>query len=271
MKTKIAYTLLILCGCIACTPTVSDNAKPLLDDAISHYANGMYNTAKMLIDSIHATYPKNVEVRRQARNLLFQIEKDETNRTLAYMDSILPIMQSDWEKTQAKFVITDTTYLPKPYYQHKTFAKQAPGTTLYCEVAEQGDMQLISSYQGQTLDHVALKVTHGDVYAATDTLPIGSVYNNQFTDLGVRWEYLTFDTGRQADVAGFIAMYADKTLKVTLYGKRKYTYYLSKASAKAFKESVDFASQTKQLYQLKQEYKKLTDKKIWLEQTQSSL
>lgn len=266
MKTRLVYTLLVLCGLIACTPTTSDNSQQLLDDATSHFSSGKYSTAKLLIDSIHTHYPKKIEIRKQARQLFFQIEKEETIRTLAYMDSVIPTLQAEWDQKAKKFVLTDTTYLPKPFYQHKTFAKQAPCTTLTCEIDQQGGMHLISSYNGRALDHIALKVAYKDIYAETDTIPLGNVYNNQFTDLGIRWEYLTFDTDKQANVIGFIEMYADNTLKVTLHGKRNYTYYLPKSNAIAIKESAYFAQLTAQLHQLKQEYQKLTDKKIWLDQ-----
>jgi hypothetical protein len=41
---------------------------------------------------------------------------------------------------------------------------------------------------------------------------------------------------------------------------------LPKSNAIAIKESAYFAQLTAQLHQLKQEYQKLTDKKIWLDQ-----
>ncbi len=270
MKTKIAFLLFSVYVCVACTTTTSDNASQLLDEATSHYTKGQYNTAKLLIDSIHNTFPRRIDVRKEARNLLYQIEREETERTLLYLDSVMPLLRQQWQNECKQFVMTDTTYLPKPVYQHKTLYKQQPATTLLCEVDEQGNLSLISVYNGRVLDHVMVKVTYKDIYAQTDSVLTNSVYNYRFTDLGSRWEYVTFDKNKQADVLGFISMYADETLKVTLSGIRNYTYYLAKSGARAIKETHIFAHTTAQLYQMQQEYKKLIDKQLWLENKLSS-
>lgn len=265
MKTKIALLLFSVCACIACTPTTSDNALQLLDEATSHYIKGQYNSAKLLIDSIHGTYPRRIDVRKEACNLLYQIERDETDRTLVYLDSVMPMLRQQWQTECKQFVLADTIYLPKPVYQHRNLYKQQPTTTLLCEVDEQGNVSLISVYNGRSLDHVSVKVACKDIYAQTDSVLTTSVYNYRFADLGSCWEYVTFDKIKQSDVLGFISMYADEPLKISLFGKRTYTYYLSKTSARAIKESLLFAQTTAQLYQMKQEYKKLIDKQLWLE------
>ena len=69
MKMRIAFLLLVLCGCMACTPTVSNKAQNLLDKATSHYTKGEYHTAKILVDSIHTQFPREIALRKQARIL----------------------------------------------------------------------------------------------------------------------------------------------------------------------------------------------------------
>lgn len=258
--------LLIMCGCIACTPTVSNKAKNLLDKATSHYSKGEYNTAKLLVDSIHTHFPRNIEERKKARILMFNIEYEETARNLLYLDSIIPLAWQQWNDMAIDYVLLDTAYVEKKTYQHKEFQKQAPSTTLFCEVTELGDINLISINAGHARNHVALKVSASDVYANTQEVSVNNVYNNQFTDLGIQWEYVTFDKNTQAEVPGFIELYANQNITVSLKGDRNYTYLLQRNNAQAIAASVQFARQTALCRQLQSEYKKSTEKLAWIKQ-----
>lgn len=258
--------LLILWAITACTPTVSNKAQNLLDSAISHYSNGQFATAKLLLDSIHSQYPKQVEVRKQALHVMHLIEQQELKRNIAYSDSLLPLLQASWDSMAQNFVLLDTLLQPNKTYQHKTFYRQSPATGLYCEVDKQGNLLLVSIYTGSVLDHTHLKVQAQEVYAQTDTVATSHVNNHRFSDLGVRWEYVTFAPNKHGDVPHFISMYANNNLKVTLFGKRPYTYYLPQQTAHAMAQSVKFAQQTAFLYQFKQAYKQSSDKLLWLEQ-----
>lgn len=266
MKTRVAFMLLLLWGLIACTPTVSNKAKNLLDKATSHYSKGEYNTAKAFIDSIHLQFPRNIEIRKKARVLMFNIEYQETARNLHYLDSIMPILQTQWDSMAVNYVLLDTNLVKNKTYQHKKLYNKAPSTTLTCEITDQGNLNLISINAGNARNHVAVKVSANDVFADTQEVTVNNVYNNQFTDLGIQWEYVTFDKNTQGEVPGFIALYADKTIKVTLLGERNYFYFLPKEHAKAIAESVIFAQQTAMCKQMNTEYKKSTDKLSWIKQ-----
>ncbi len=266
MKTRIAFMLLMLCGCIACTSTGSDKAKNLLERATSHYTKGEFNTAKVLVDSIHLQFPRDIETRKQARILMFNIEYQETARNLLYLDSIMPLVQQEWDSLAVDYVLLDTAYVATKTYQHKAFQQQAPSTTLQCQITEQGELHVISINAGNAHNHVAVKVSADDVYAHTQEVAVGHVHNHQFSDLGVQWEYVTFDKNAQGEVPGFIALYADKPIKVTLMGSKDYVYYLPKEQAKWIAASVKFAQQTLLCKQLQADYKKSTDNLIWLKQ-----
>lgn len=266
MNTKVAFTLLIGWVMMACTPTVSNKAQNLLDRATSHYSNHQFASAKLLLDSIHQQFPTEISIRKQAQNLMYHIEQQEEWRNVAYYDSILPLVEEQVAQYAAHFVLPDTVYQSEKTYLHKTFHKQTPATGLYCEVNQQGVMSLVSVYSGAVLNHVCIKVSNKEVYAATDTVSLDDVDNYRFTDLGIRWEYVTFDASKQQEVLGFIAAYASTPLQVTLFGKRPYVYYLPQRTAQAIAESVQFAAQKAFLYQLQQSYKKSKNKLLWLEQ-----
>lgn len=266
MKTRVACLLLLLWTLIACTSTVSNKANDLLDKATSHYAKGEYNTAKVLVDSIHLQFPRNIEMRKKARILMFNIEYQETARNLLYIDSIMPLVQAQWDSMAVDYVVLDTTLVETKTYQHKKLHQLSPSTTLMCEITEQGELNLISVNAGNARNHVAVKVSAEDVFADTKEVPVGNVYNNQFTDLGIQWEYVTFDKNTQGEVPGFITLYADKKIKVTLRGEQGYNYYLPEPQAKAIASSVSFANQTALRKQLETEHRKSTEKLTWIKQ-----
>ncbi len=266
MRTRIAFMLLIMCGCIACTPTVSNKAKILLDKATSHYTKGEYNTAKLLIDSIHTTFQHDIETRQQARILMYNIEYQETARNLAYLDSIIPLAKKQCDSMMVDYVLLDTVYVTPKTYRHTYFDKQAPATTLICEITEQGNINIISVNAGKARNHVAIKVSSDDAFADTQEVPVGNAYNYQFTDLGVQWEKVTFDKNTQGDILGFIELYQNHPIYVTLMGEKNYTYQLGKKSIEALAQSVQYAHHINQYVELKKEHHKLTEKLAWIKQ-----
>jgi hypothetical protein len=266
MKMRIAFLLLVLCGCMACTPTVSNKAQNLLDKATSHYTKGEYHTAKILVDSIHTQFPREIALRKQARILMFNIEYQETMRNVMYLDSIMPLIKQQWDSMAVDYVLLDTTLVEKKTYQHKKLYQQAPTTTLSCEVTELGELNLISINAANARNHVAVKVCADDVFADTQEVGINNVYNNRFTDLGIQWEYVTFDKTKQGEVPGFIELYADKTILVRLVGEKSYSYYLPKPTAKAIAASANFARQTALRKQIETEHRKSTEKLSWIKQ-----
>lgn len=266
MKLRVALMLLMGWSLIACTPTVSNNAQDLLDVALSHYKKAQYASAKLLLDSIHRQFPTQIDIRKKAQSLMCHIEQQEEMRSMSYYDSIIPLVQQQVDQAARNFVWTDTVYQTEKSYIHTYFSKQTPKTGLYCEVSEQGELRLISVYTGPKLDHVCVKVTNKEVFAQTDTVPLTDVRNYRFTDLGIRWEYVTFTHQNQSNVLEFIATYVDHPLQVTLWGKRPYTYALPAKTAQAIEASVRLAEQTAFLHQLQQSYHKSTNKLLWLQQ-----
>ena len=265
---KFLYIALVLVACLSsCAPSGKKQAENMLLRASSLYTSDNLNSAKILIDSIHSTFPTEVEVRKSAANLMNQIEYKENTRNLVYFDSLLLVIKEKYDSAAVNYTLGDTTYSSKKVYTHKKRSKNYyPRTNLIAEVLENGEINLISVYTGKKITHDSVKVSYSDVYASTLKVPSSSAYNYSFTDLGVNWEYVTFQTKNQNNILGFIALYGDKLLKVTLYGDKTYNYFLEKDDKKILTETVEFSAIKKELYTLEKKIKTTKNKIQWLEE-----
>lgn len=265
---KVFNIVLVLIVCLSsCAPNHKEQAENMLLRASSLYTSDSLNSAKILIDSIHSTYPKEVQVRKSASELMNKIEYRENTRNLEYFDSLYVVLKHTYDSVATNFVISDTTYSSKKVYVHKKRSKNYyPRTNLVAEVEENGNLNLISVYSGKKLAHDSVKVSFKDLYANTLKVPTSSAYNYSFTDLGVNWEYVTFNQKNQNDILGFIALYQDKLLTVSLYGNKTYNYFLEKEDKKILTETVQFANIKKELYTLEKTIRTTKNKIQWLQE-----
>lgn len=265
---KFLYIAVVLVVCFtSCAPNNKEQAENMLLRASSLYTSDNLNSAKILLDSLHTLYPNQVGVRKQASNLMHRIEYKENTRNLVYFDSVLAVTLEKFDSIAKDFTLGDTTYSSKRVYVHKKRSKNYyPRTNLLAEVEENGDMNLISVYCGKKLAHDSVKVSFSDIYASTLTVPTSSAYNYSFIDLGVNWEYVTFNQTKQNNVLGFIALYQDKLLTVSLYGEKNYKYFLEKEDKKILTETFYFAQAKKELYTLEKNIKTTNNKIKWLEE-----
>ena len=265
---KFLYIALVLVACLSsCAPSGKKQAENMLLRASSLYTSDSLNSAKILLDSIHSVFPNEVEVRKNASSLMNKIEYKENTRNLVYFDSLFIVVKEKYDSAVASYSLGDTTYTSKKVYTHKKRSKNYyPRTNLIAEVQENGDINLIGVYSGKKLEHDSVKVSYSDVYATTLKVPTSSAYNYSFTDLGVNWEYVTFNQIKQNNVLGFITIYQDKLLTVSLYGEKNYKYFLEKEDKKILTETVQFAHIKKELYTLEKKIKTTKNKIQWLEE-----
>lgn len=265
---KFLYIALVLVACLSsCAPNSKEQAENMLLRATSLYTSDSLNSAKILLDSIHTAYSNQVEVRKGAANLMNKIEYKENTRNLVYFDSLLLVIKEKYDSAAVNYTLGDTTYSSKKVYTHKKRSKNYyPRTNLIAEVLENGEINLISVYTGKKIAHDSVKVSYSDVYATTLKVPTSSAYNYSFTDLGVNWEYVTFEAKNQNNILGFIALYGDKLVKVTLYGDKTYNYFLEKDDKKILAETLHFSNLKKELYTLEKTIKTTKNKIQWLEE-----
>lgn len=120
MKTKILFLLVCTLLIVGCAPSDTERAQMLVQEAQALVDNGQWRQARIVMDSLHATYPREVTQRRVAKALGDSITYLEAQRTLAYADSMLPplLEQSDKVLKQFKYE-KDEQYEDKGRYVHR--------------------------------------------------------------------------------------------------------------------------------------------------------
>ena len=89
-KQHIFICVLCAATLIACQPSEEQRAAILVSDAQTLVDSGQWRQARIVLDSLHVTYPKQVAQRRLAKALEDSITYLEAQRTLAYTDTLLP-------------------------------------------------------------------------------------------------------------------------------------------------------------------------------------
>ena len=74
----------------------------LLQRAQSLYEQSQYTEAKACIDSLRKLYPNAIDARKNALRLGWEIELKEAQDELATTDSLLQLVQHDYDQQQAK-------------------------------------------------------------------------------------------------------------------------------------------------------------------------
>lgn len=217
------------------------------------------NSAKIQIDSIHLLFPKLVEKRRIAAALEDTIVRRESARNLVYCDSILPFKQHEADSIQKNFRLEkDTVYQQFGNFVYKTQRTESNANRTYLKsyVDENADFYLISNYTGGKIEHISVRVSINDLFAQTDSIETSNSNYHSFDDGGTHWETITFKNEADKGVASFISQYATERIKITLYGKKTYTYYLSDADKKAISETYNLWVVKKDVIKLLKEIKK---------------
>lgn len=219
------------------------------------------NAAQLEIDSLHQLYPTLINKRKIAAALSDTIERRENFRSLVYCDSILPIKQRQLDSLLINFRFEkDTTYQQYGNYIYKTQRTEnnAMRTYLKAYVDENADFYLISNYCGPKIQQSSVKTSAGNVYVETQNAGNDSAVFHEFNDEGNHWESLTFKNNADNGVASFIASNGASTLRITLNGKRKFTYLLDPSDRKAITESYHLWIIMKDYKELKIQIKKAT-------------
>ena len=200
-----------------------------------------FSEAKLQIDSIKVLYPKAFEARKQGIKLMQQVDLKEQGKTLAYLDSMMQVKQSQLDSIKGNFVFEkDTAYqdIGNWFYPTQVVEKSLGRTYLRGQVNELGEMSLTSIYcAGGSLNHTSVKVSVGDTFAETPMA--GDSYTT--TDLGRTIEKADYKVGNDGGVVGFIVTNQDKNIQLQFIGDKTYRTAMQKNDRKAIVELTELA------------------------------
>lgn len=240
---KITLAAAALALLLSACNSDSKNAGKLFQRAELAFASGDYNLARLQIDSIRTYYPKAVDVRKAGIQLMQQIDLQEQQKTLTYLDSMMVVKQAEFDSIKGNFVLEkDTAYQETGNYFYPTqvVEKNIGRSFLRAQVNEQGEMSFTSIYcAGGNIHHTAVKVSAGDDTFA-ETPPSNDSYET--TDLGRAIEKADYKVGNDGGVAAYIAANQDKkSLKLEFIGDRNYTTTMYANDIKAITEVSNLA------------------------------
>lgn len=212
-------------------------AEELFQRAESSFATGDYSLAKLQIDSIRTLYPKAFEVRKAGIKLMQQVDLQEQQKTLVYLDSVMAVKQASLDSIRGNFVLEkDTAYqeVGNYFYPTQTVEKNIGRSFLRGQVNERGEMSITSIYcAGGKLHHRAVKVSVDDLFAETPISP--DCYET--TDLGKAIEKADYKLGADGGVIAFIKANQDKKrIRLEFIGDRNYKTTMQPNDIKAIAE-----------------------------------
>lgn len=248
----------ILLACLCCTlfscENVEKKAGEKLQTAREAFERGDYSEAKRQIDSIKILYPKAFETRREGIGLMQQVELEEQEKTLIYLDSLLQKKQEELDGIKGKFTFEkDAEYQRIGNYLHpsQVIEKNLHRSFLRFQVNEEGVMSMTSIYCGPTnIHHIGVKVSAPDgSFAETPT----SKDSYETTDLGEKIEKADFKMGEDGNVMGFLYLNRDKNIRVNYIGGRPYSTTMSAADRQAAGSVYELAQLLSSITQIKKE------------------
>lgn len=198
------------------------------------------NEAKAQIDSVHALYPRLVKKRKVVVALNDTIILRESYKTMHYCEQVLPQMKKEYEKLLTFFEYEKNQKYDETgkYVYNTQLAEQNAGKNyLKVEVAEKGDMNLVSVYSGSKINQSTLKVSTSVLSASTDTTSKNTGVFHSFNDGSTYYEYLTFVNEADGGVVSFVNSNKNSEIKVTLQGTRNFSYILNETDKKAISAS----------------------------------
>ena len=212
-------------------------AEELFQRAESSFATGDYSLAKLQIDSIRTLYPKAFEVRKAGIKLMQQVDLQEQQKTLVYLDSVMAVKQASLDSIKGNFVLEkDTAYqeVGNYFYPTQTVEKNIGRSFLRGQVNERGEMSITSIYcAGGKLHHRAVKVSVDDLFAETPISPD----RYETTDLGKAIEKADYKLGSDGGVIAFITANQDKKrIRLEFIGDRNYKTTMQPNDIKAIAE-----------------------------------
>jgi hypothetical protein len=238
---RFGWAALMVAALAACDDGGEKKAALHLTRAEQALAQGDFNEAKLQIDSIRLMYPKAFEARKQGVKLMQQVDLQEQQRNVVYLDSMMAVKQLQLDSIRGEFVLEkDTAYQEEGNYMFPTqvVEKSMGRSFLRGQVNERGELSLTSIYcAGGSLHHTQVKVSVGDEFAETAT----SHDCYETTDLGRAIEKSDYTLAECQDVVSFIAANQDKNIQLTFVGDKTYRTAMQPNDRKAIVRLTELA------------------------------
>ncbi|MDE6187771.1 MAG: hypothetical protein K2G17_06540, partial [Duncaniella sp.] len=197
-----------------------------------------YEKAIALPDSIKNTYPKEIDVRREALHLSTKATEGLTIQRLQQTDSLSAVLAVRGDSLQRlmKFVKNP---IEGYYVAATTEPSKFFGTNgLQARVSPDGDFYLMSSLKAKSIKSTSVEVSAGAEKAATSTV----AHDGERNDRSMGAEVITF-MGVECDSLGkFVSTHAGQPMTLTFIGASTYSMPLPEKQANEIALLYDYAT-----------------------------
>lgn len=268
MRRSAVYTLLVALIVSSCN-TNEKEARARLERARTLFVNNDWFAAKNEIDSIRVYYPKEFKVLKEGLELMRQIEMKESERTIAYCDSMIPVKMEEFDVLKKDFLLDkDTVYqdIGNYVWKQQTIERNVQRCYIRCGVDEKGEIYIASVYFGSApINHTGIKLSiPGGEFAETPSIPFDGGNNYRFEDLGNTTEVVTYKAEKGMDAIKFIDTYANERIRVEYTGGKPYVIYMADADKKAIVATYDLSVVLSDIETMKTEREKALKKQAYL-------
>lgn len=244
MKKHLFAALILALALAGCSSqSDADKAAALVEEGRALVEAGQLNEAKVRLDSVHHTYPKCVAQRRLSKELQDSIVYIEAQRTLAYSDSLLLVLQPQADPLLKKFNYEkQEQYEDHGRYVHKLLSTDRNTDRCYLQVyvTDAYETTVKSYYAGGTALHQSsLELQAGEEIARFK----GSEHNFELPTSPAYRSIHTLNNDRSLELLNFISSHMTERIRINLVGTRadgkegNYVYYLSDTEKTAMQDT----------------------------------
>lgn len=241
----LAATLLV-----SCRPSDEQCARVLVDSAQQMVDAGRWQQARVFIDSVHNTYPQQVEQRRAAKVLADTITYLEAKRTLAYSDSLLNTLLPQADELMRLFRYEkNADYEDHGRYVHRLLATGSNTSRNFLQAYVCDDKETIvkSYYYGaQRANQRAVTLSSEGVESRFEGT------NHAFQAEG--WhEIMTLENDKALELLNFVSSHTSARIRVKGEGEKSgqsWVYYLSDKEKTALSQTYQLGFLMKDINQL---------------------
>ena len=228
---KILVIPILLAALVACQPSDEERAQSLVSEAQALVDNGEWQRARIVIDSLHSTYPREVAQRRLAKALSDSITYLEAQQTIAYVDTLLPPLLEQADVLLKRFSYEkNEKYEDHGKYVHRLLATNKNTARNFIQAYVLDNRYYYGSKQ---MNQQSVTVSAGE----DNRVFKGS--NHHFQD-GGHYEIMTLDNDNSLALLNFINIHNHARLRVEGIGDkttRNWVYYLNDKEKEALSDT----------------------------------
>lgn len=255
LRTISIFLLVVL---FACGPSRLEEAGRRLEEAHKLREAGNFNLAKLKLDTIIREYSDQAEKVMLARELLREININEQERSLHFLDSMLLVKEELLAPMMRNFILSDEYGTDKILIHRRQRPENSFNRTfLRAHLNEAGDFFISSRYHGTSwINHRQIRVYIRDQSVLSEVIPEDGFNNRRFEDGQDKWEIVNYKDGKDNGIIDFIAKNWNDPLRVQFIGQKHEYIIMEQFDREAIRDGYEISFILKDIREIKSEKQK---------------